>query len=59
MRPTFAPMRISRLLDIYWRAPLPRLKRLEKTFPRLIQTGEGSSKHSESVNGSGIGSPRR
>ena len=46
-------MEVSRLLEFYWQALLPSVNRLEKTLPRLYQTGEGSSKHSDSVIGSG------
>ena len=45
----------SRLLEFYWQALLPSGNRLGKTLPRLYQTGEGSSKHSDSVIGSGSG----
>ena len=48
-------MEVSRLLEFYWQAILPSVNRLEKTLPRLYQTGEGSSKHSDSVIGSGSG----
>ena len=48
-------MGVSRLLEFYWQALLPSGNRLEKTLPRLYQTGEGSSKHSDSVIGSGSG----
>ena len=48
-------MEVSRLLEFYWQALLPSVNRLEKTLPRLYQTGEGSSKHSDSVIGSGSG----
>ena len=48
-------MGVSRLLKFYWQALLPSGNRLEKTLPRLYQTGEGSSKHSDSVIGSGSG----
>ena len=48
-------MVVSRLLEFYWQALLPSVNRLEKTLPRLYQTGEGSSKHSDSVIGSGSG----
>ena len=48
-------MEVSRLLEFYWQALLPSGNRLEKTLPRLYQTGEGSSKHSDSVIGSGSG----
>ena len=48
-------MGVSPILEFYWQALLPSGNRLEKTLPRLYQTGEGSSKHSESVIGSGSG----
>ena len=48
-------MGVSRLLELYWQALVPSGNRLEKTLPRLYQTGEGSSKHSDSVIGSGSG----
>ena len=48
-------MEVSRILQFYWQALLPSVNRLEKTLPRLYQTGEGSSKHSDSVIGSGSG----
>ena len=54
-RAAIASMWASRLLECYWQALLPSGNRLEKTFPRLYQTGEGSSKHSDSVIGSGSG----
>ena len=34
-------MEVSRLLEFYWQALLPSVNRLEKTLPRLYQTGEG------------------
>ena len=48
-------MGVSRLVEFDRQALLPSVNRLEKTLPRLYQTGEGSSKHSDSVIGRGSG----